>query len=123
MPPGGQELRSWADGLERADLLETVKRLAAPPDEQAAYVRRLESGPSADELGLEFDDEFVRLRADRGSEPVPPAYFCRLISPRRTAQADERPRERRLWVLEALDSPEWQRVRELARRGLTKRPR
>lgn len=39
-------------------LLEAVKRLAAPPEEQVAHLRGLGSFPSLDELALEFDDVF-----------------------------------------------------------------
>lgn len=38
------------------ELIEVVRRLAAPAEDQRAYLRQSESYPSLDELALELDD-------------------------------------------------------------------
>ncbi len=109
--------------LSDADLLATVKRLAAPADEQAAYARRLGSAPSLDELALEFDDEFTRLRAGRTSDRVPPDYWASLQDLDEHLDRMSGEENAGLWLEEALSGPEWREVRELARRALAGRPR
>jgi hypothetical protein len=53
--------REQQHDLPESRLLDTVKRLAAPTDEQAAYLRRLGSYSysSLDKLALEFDGAFA----------------------------------------------------------------
>jgi hypothetical protein len=110
---------AWSDG----DLLKTVKRLALAADEQAAYVRQLGSAPSLDELALEFDDEFNRLRGEGGASAVPPGYHAALSALDEQLDRMSGQDNAELWVEEALGRREWQQVRELARRALAERPR
>ncbi|BAC89374.1 hypothetical protein [Gloeobacter violaceus] len=88
-------------------------RLAAPADEQAAYLEKLGVSPSADELALEFDDSLAGL---------PVLVEKRLLTPRqaelvyavdrRLTQMSE---QQTLWTEEALHHhQDWAQIRELA---------
>jgi hypothetical protein len=60
-------------------LIEAVERLAAPADDQAAYVRSLGTWPSMDELALQFDDVFSPVR-DAASAATAPTGLVALRS-------------------------------------------
>jgi hypothetical protein len=106
--------------LER-ELIESVKRLAAPPDEQVAYLRRLGSFPSLDELALEFNDMFVPARATPSSPHPEWAEALRRLDERLEEMSGQANAE--LWLAHALNGTEWTQVRELARDALAVRPR
>ena len=55
---------SWTD----AALRETIERLAAPAETQLAFLRELGTYPMLDELALEFDDEYRRVRSPDGPD-------------------------------------------------------
>ena len=109
---------AWSD----KNLLTTVKVLAAPAGEQAAHLERLGSWPSLDELALEFDDEYQRVRS--GQAPHLPAAYATALAALDT-QLDRMSDgdNARHWVAAALRGKEWARVRELAREALRARPR
>ena len=109
----------WTD----RELVDTVKRLAAPAEEQVAYVRQLGSAPVVDELALEFDDEFVRLRDTDAGGSVPAPYLEALKELEVQLKRMSGPENAELWVEDALARPEWRTVRDLARRALAERPR
>ena len=104
------------------DLLSTVKRLASPPDEQEAYLRQLGTRPSLDELALEFDEEYQRLRQQQ-REVRPPVYLAALQALDVQLDAMSGENNSKLWTAEALHHDEWTRVRALAREALAARPR
>jgi hypothetical protein len=52
----------WSDGALR----ETLEMLASPSEAQLAYLKKLGTYPSLDELALEFDYEYGRLRPEDG---------------------------------------------------------
>jgi hypothetical protein len=108
---------AWTD----TDLAEAVKRLAAPAVEQIAYVRKRRCAPSLDELALEFDDEFQRLRDPDAARSTPAEYLAALKA--LDAQLDRMsgPANADLWVEDALARPEWREVRQLATRALAAR--
>lgn len=90
--------------------LSTVQRLAAPADEQEAYVRQLGTAPSTDELALEFSDALLVARGSL-SEAVASAalrldaYLAKISGSANTE----------LWTILALyKAPEWMSVRQLA---------
>ncbi|MGH2851490.1 MAG: hypothetical protein ACRDLP_12825 [Solirubrobacteraceae bacterium] len=90
----------------------TVARLAAPRSEQEAYLRVLGTFRSADELALEFADELVRVvLADSGyRRPRPPLGAVDDALSAFSGAASER-----FWQCDALDEPQWEHVRALAR--------
>jgi hypothetical protein len=96
----------WSD----EDLRAAVERLAASPERQLEWLRELGTLPSLDELALEFDDEFCRMRST----------VDRTSSMRALTALDEQlslmggPENAGLWRPGALDGAEWSRVRELA---------
>ena len=92
------------------NLLQAVRRLAASPEGQQAYLRQLGTAPSTDELALEFSDALM-LEKGLLDDVVRAA----------AVQLDEQlagmsgPQHEELWTLAALHtSEEWARVRELA---------
>ena len=101
-------------------LLESVKSLAAPPDEQVAYLRQLGTFPSVDELALEFDNMFDAAGTDPlgGAREWQEAVRRLDLILRRMSG----PENAHLWVVEALDGPEWAEVRGAARHALKSRP-
>jgi hypothetical protein len=103
--------RSWVD----SNLLEAVKRLAAPADEQEAWLRASGTWPSLDELALELDDVFEAARALGNA---PPEYFAAVAGLDALLSEMSGQKNARLWNGPALGLPEWQRVRELARLAL-----
>ena len=98
-------------------LIEAVKRLAAAPDEQAAYLRQAGAYPSLDELALEFDDAFAPVRASQGGNEWHEALG------RLDAKLDAMSGQQnaQLWRAEALTRDDWAEVRELARGALASR--
>ena len=99
-------------------LLDAVKRLAAPPDEQVAHVHALGAFPSLDELALEFDDVF----GPTGSSPPAGEWADALKRVAATLSAMSGPENADLWTPEALHGPEWAEVREVAREAIARRP-
>ena len=103
----------------KARLAETLARLAAPAAQQRAYIEQLGSAPCVDELALEFDDMYIvkPLMLSRGAlstaETVPLDAVDALL------KAMSGRHQAVLWDLDALDKPEWARVRELARSALS----
>ncbi len=98
---------AWSD----EDLKATVERLAAPADRQLEWLGELGTFPSLDELALEFDDEFGRVRPllEKGAVSMPG-----LAALDAQLSLMSGPENAELWRPEALDGPEWARVRELA---------
>jgi hypothetical protein len=107
-----------------AALRGTVTRLAAEPDAQLAYLKHIMRGidawPSLDELALEFDDEYERVRPDSGpeAETLSPAAVeaLALLDARLDAMSGEA--NAHLWEPAALNGPEWTEVRRLAKSTL-----
>jgi hypothetical protein len=101
-------------------LAATVERLAAPSDQQIAWLRAQGTYPSLDELALAFDDEVRRVR-DALTRDHPLMALDRHLSAMSGSdnKAD-------LWMPEALDSELWSRARSLANealRELERKPR
>jgi len=113
--PTDEELRD-----RRTRLAETLLRLASPAAEQRAYIRALGTAPCIDELALEFDDMFVvtPLMLSRGA--LSPAEKLPLDAVDAQLKAMSGRHQAALWDLDALDRPEWARVRELARSALSR---
>lgn len=101
----------WSD----EDLRAAVERLAASPERQLEWLGELGTLPSLDELALEFDDEFGRVRStvDRASS------IRALTALDGQLSLMSGPENAGLWWPEALDGPEWSRVRELAASALS----
>jgi hypothetical protein len=100
-PDSGTE--HWTEAALRS----TVERLAASADDQARYLEELGTAPAADELALEFEDQYIRVR-DEGR----PALT--LLADALAAFGGQD--NAALWSLDGLrEAPEWDRVRDLAR--------
>lgn len=88
---------AWSD----RDLRTTVERLAAASEQQLEWLTPLGPLPSLDELALEFDDEFGRVReaiaADSASSLV--ALDAQLLRMSGAENAE-------LWRPEALEGPD-----------------
>jgi hypothetical protein len=100
------------------ELLESLKRLAAPADEQVAYLRDLGSFPSLDELALEFDDVF----GPPGTPPPEGPWADALSKLAAALNAMSGQENSHLWTADALNGPEWAEVRSLAREAIVSRP-
>lgn len=88
----------------------TVERLAASAQEQEAYLRRLGTAPSADELALEFSDVLMVERENLDEATRKAA----LILDRHLTEFSG-PEKAELWTVAALhEAFEWARVRQLA---------
>jgi hypothetical protein len=108
------------EGREK-ELVQSIKRLAAPADEQVAYLQRLGSFPSLDELALEFADMFGP--AGTLSFNGPPGWVETLQKLDQRLDAMSGQDNAHLWIAQALDGTEWAQVRQLARKALAVRPR
>ena len=91
------------DWLEKL-LVEAVERLAAPADEQLAYLQNLGTYPLLDELALEFDDAFGPSRS--ASPASPWAGELKRLDAKLSAMSG--PDNAPLWTPQALHGPEWE---------------
>jgi hypothetical protein len=100
-------------------LRETVTRLAASADEQAAYLTELGVAPSADELALELDD-LMRLVP----QLIAKGYLDSNQEQALIAldhQLDDMSADTTLWTQTALATRgEWSKVRQLAEATLAR---
>jgi hypothetical protein len=94
-------------------LREALGRLAADPETQAHYLRRLGSWPSLDELALELDD--VAAASESWANPALRDHV-RLLSMKLDEMSGEA--NARLWQSEALHTAQWADVRALASQAL-----
>lgn len=91
-------------------LRNAVERLAASPQEQEAYLRRLGTAPSADELALEFSDSLI---VEQNNLDEPARHSALLLDQYLTKISGSEKAE--LWTVKALyGSSEWAHVRQLA---------
>jgi hypothetical protein len=98
----------------RAELTRTLGLLAAPADQQLAYLKML--GGSNDELGLEFDDVAAGA-AGLPSTSQDLAIAIGAINDQLRSMSG--PANARLWQDEAIRSDDhWQRLRHLAKEAL-----
>lgn len=104
---------------QQQELLNSIKRLAAAPEEQEAYIRSLGSSPSLDELALEFDDMFGPSGTDPPAGPEEWQDALRRLDSLLTRMSGTA--NARLWVVDALSEPEWAEVRSVARQALAAR--
>jgi|tagenome__1003787_1003787.scaffolds.fasta_scaffold20806278_1 hypothetical protein len=88
-------------------LWSAVRNLAQPPDVQATIC----DGASIDELALDFDAQPWH------DEPHPIQHALAELD--RLLELMSGTNNAELWTPEALHGPEWQRVREAARRVMT----
>lgn len=103
---------AWSD----EDLRACVARLAEPSDRQLEWLRELGTFPSLDELALEFDDEFARVRAASGCGRSAAGQALLALDEQLARMSG--PANADLWTPRALDGEAWSRVRDLARRAL-----
>jgi hypothetical protein len=104
-----------------SELLASVKRLAAPADEQTAYLKQFGSFPSLDELALEFGDMFGPPGTPPPTGPEGWTEGLRRLDAMLSQMSGRD--NAHLWSADALDGPEWAAVREVARAALASRPR
>ena len=105
-----------------AQLRKALELLAPSPSSQSEFLQELGTAPSIDELALIFDDSygFFRSSAERSGNSLD---FAQLLSALR--DLDDRltalssPRNKTVWSIEALSSPEWDEVRKAAGETLT----
>jgi hypothetical protein len=103
---------AWTD----ADLLKAVERLAAEPRVQEEWLRSIGTWPMLDELALDFEYEFDRVRhGPDDALSLGALHALRELN----SHLDEISGEQRaeLWQPEALRGPEWRRACELAHRA------
>ncbi len=93
-------------------LVSALEHLAMPADAQVRYLIDKGVAPSADELGLEFDDALAGAPlsdAERSQLRALDGYLSRMSGPTHAS----------LWTTEALQSrSEWVEVRRLALQAL-----
>jgi hypothetical protein len=97
--------------LER--LRAALVNLAKPASEQIAYLKALGTYPSADELGLEFDDVAGAVLGDEQILSEEQRESVRAVD--ELLETMSGPQHAELWTGEGLlGSDEWQRVRDAA---------
>lgn len=104
----------WAD----EGLRSCLERLAAPSDEQRAWLRRLGPGTSPGALALDFDEEYGAISDAGGGASLSHAAFEALEALDEQLQAMSGPEGDPVFEPAALDGEYWTRVRELARRAI-----
>lgn len=90
--------------------------LGAPAETQLAYLRKLGTYPSLDELALEFDDEYGRVRPEDGPDEntLSPDTAAALAALDAKLTSMSRAINGQLWQPPALHGPEWSQTRSLA---------
>jgi hypothetical protein len=106
---------STIDGY--CQLRKALELLARSPSSQSEFLQELGTAPSIDELALIFDDSyaFFRSSAERSGNSLEFAQLLSALSDvddRLTAMSSQR--NKTLWSIEALSSPEWDEVRKAA---------
>ncbi len=97
-------------------LLDSLKRLASPPETQIAYLDSLGTGGLADELALEFDDSYQAVVAQFTHDPQ---LLLDLEDLNRHLGSMSGEQHASLWQYEALrTAKEWNTTRSLARKIL-----
>lgn len=100
---------------EQLDLLvKTVVRLAATPEDQRAYLNDLGVSGLTDELALEFDDALQPVRHQLRELGIDPVDIARIELLSDLLVDMSGAENEQLWLPEALDSPPWRRVRDVA---------
>jgi hypothetical protein len=98
-------------------LREVVMRLASPAEEQMAYLQRLGSGRSADELALELDDVAGPALSEEGL--IAPEPRIRILELNQQLEAMSGAENAALWTETALQSSEaWAEIRRCAEAAL-----
>ncbi len=124
MSAGRQEAKPAELDWALRQLRASVEVLGAPAEDQSGYLERIGfSGThpwNVDELALQFDDLY--LLADQLTEAgrLTNAQLAALADLDRLLGAMSGPERPELWSEDALrTTPEWEQVRELARKTLT----
>ncbi|HYF02319.1 MAG TPA: hypothetical protein VEC36_03005 [Patescibacteria group bacterium] len=101
-------------------LKEALKNLAANSSEQKAYLEKLGTAPSADELALEFDDIYLPLKSwiEGGSVKLPPNLILKLEEVDNLLEKMSGPQNAKLWDVKSLSSNEWNHIRRIAGEAL-----
>ena len=95
--------------------------LAKHPAEQISYLKDLGVEPSADELALEFEEcvELMGTLAENGFISTDALKILNLLNRKLDVMSESS--KIKLWEFEGLfEYPEWEEVRDLARRALKK---
>ena len=107
------EMQQQPSGL----LLESLKRLASPPEDQIAYLDSLGAGGLADELALEFDDSYQAVAPQINHNAQ---LLLDLKNLDRHLKSMSGEHHASLWRYEALrTAEEWNATRGLASKILT----
>ena len=99
------------------DLCETVGRLSASAEEQAAYVIQLGVAPLVDELALEFGDVVVRVPELVAAGVLNESQATVLQELHQTLHEFSGIENEELWLIESLGDPIWAMVRALANKA------
>lgn len=93
----------------------SLRRLSSEPEDQIAYLKALGVYPLADELALEFDDSYMALRAATQVDAKVSMDVMSMLDTLDGLLAQMSGSEKsELWNAGALDSAEWNKVRQLA---------
>ena len=102
-----------ADDLRLLRLREALENLAKSAGEQIGYLKTLGTYPSADELGLQFDDVAASAIDDERLLTTQQRHAVRSVDELLNAMSG--PAHAELWTGNALETrDEWRRVREAA---------
>jgi hypothetical protein len=102
----------------KSEMRRTLENLAADAAAQRRYIESLGLSPLIDELALEFDDICSRLSLaleERIVDNETMAALTRVTDQLGTMSGEK---NAELWRVDALDRPEWEAVRALARTAL-----
>lgn len=98
----------------RIELLRVLKNLAAPKQQQIAYLQQLGTFPLFDELALEFEDIFFTIKSRKYS------FLLKVMKLLENLSKSFENMNEKEWLADTMTEKCWDRVRDVAREALIK---
>ena len=98
----------------RIELLRVLKNLAAPKQQQIAYLQQLGTFPLFDEIALEFEDIFAIIKSKKYRSLLKFMKLLQNLSENLENMSEEE------WIADTMTEKCWDRVRDVAREAFIK---
>ena len=98
----------------RIELLRALKNLAAPKQQQIAYLQQLGTFPLFDEIALEFEDVFLTIKSKKY------IFLPKVMKVLEKISKNLEDMSEKEWLADTMTEKCWDRVRDLAREAFIK---
>ena len=98
----------------RVELLRVLKNLAAPKEQQIAYLQQLGTFPLFDELALEFEDIFFVVKSKKYN------FLLKVMNLLENLSKNLEDMSKKEWLADTMTEKCWDRVRNVAREAFMK---